>query len=208
MAALIAKLFEMLMKAIVIAIQVLAIVFLGLLVAVVFIIPWLIRIGGLLVFAYGLYEITLAVNAVYAAFTDTVPLVALYVFVAIVQLSIFFLLSALDLRLVWGATYFSGASMLWLAKRGIVQVLANWQHAGLFFRALPPLLFIALVATETLKAARKREGYPTAQYSGILSGAIRNGLDRIESIALPVANAESNEATNNEKESQEGGDAA
>ena len=208
MAALIAKLFEMLMKAIVIAIQVLAIVFLGLLVAVVFIIPWLIRIGGLLVFAYGLYEITLAVNAVYAAFTDTVPLVALYAFVAIAQLSIFFLLSALDLRLVWGATYFSGASMLWLAKRGIVQVLANWQHAGLFFRALPPLLFIALVATETLKAARKREGYPAAQYSGILSGAIRNGLDRIESIALPVANAESNEATNNEKESQEGGDAA
>ncbi len=185
--------------------QFLAIVLLGLLVAIVYIIPWLIRVGGLLVFTYGLYEIIEVVTLIYATFTPTVPLVSLYAFVGAVQVSIFFLLAALDLRLVWGAIYASGASMLWIAKHGVVHVIATWQHADLFFRALPPLLFISLVATETLKAGRRREGYPATQYAGILSGAIRNGLNRIESIAVPVVTTESEIRTT--EEATEGGDA-
>jgi len=179
-----AKLAIQLTKAIRILAVFLSVLLLGLLVAIVFIIPWLIRVGSLLIFTYGLYEIIVTVNVIYAAFTDTVPLVALYAFVGIVQFSIFFLLAALDLRLVWGAICFSGASMLWIAERGIPAVFAHWQLADLFFHALPPLLFITLVATETLKAARRREGYPAVQFSGALSHAIHNVLNQAESIIV------------------------
>lgn len=78
----------------------LTIALLGFLIALLFIIPWLIRAGGLLIFAYGLFEIITAVNMIYASFTDTVPLVALYTFVGSVQLALFFVVSALDLRLI------------------------------------------------------------------------------------------------------------
>ncbi len=182
----------------------LAILLLGLLVAIIFIIPWLIRLGALLVFAYGLFEITLAVDAIYAPFSDTIPLLALYAFVGIVQLALFFVVSALDLRLIWGATYLSGVLSHWAAKHGIVYILENWQYADLFFRAVPPLLFIALIATETLKAARRRDGYQEVRFTDSFSAVVHATLDRIESIGLPTDSDAALEAAVMEAE---GGDA-
>jgi hypothetical protein len=66
---------------------------------------------------------------------------------------------------VWGGMA-AGGLVLGSAAFGSIWLLANWQHADLFFRVLPPALFAILLIYETIHLRSVR----------------RNGIGKIEPI--------------------------
>ena len=185
------NLIDALIRALVIAVQFIVLAILGFLVACFYLLPWLLRIAGLLISVYGLYEMVMAVNAIYAIYTEPTPLFALYVFVIAIQISLVFLIAMLNTRLIWGATYFTGALSLWTTKTGIPLIWQHWQHADLFFRVLPPLLFVVFFIYLTLRGRLKRRpGWQPSKFSIFVPMLVENALGKADafSISIPAFN--------------------
>ena len=198
------NLIEALIRAVVIAVQFLWIAILGFLVACFYLLPWLLRIGGLLISVYGISEMVMAVNAIYAIYTEPTPLFALYVFVITIQISLVFLIAMLNTRLIWGATYFAGALSLWTTKSGIPLIWRNWEHADLFFRVLPPLLFVVFFIYLTLRGRLKRRpGWQPSKISMLVPALVENALGKADafSISIPAFNQGEGVATDIKEES-------
>jgi hypothetical protein len=158
MLAAISTLFRYLVQALIILLEFLIIIFLGILVAVIYAFPWALRIGAILIWFYGGYRLVVVVGEIYTPFSPEIPVMILQFFVVVVQLSAMIGLLIVNLRLSWGALYFTGGVPLWLAQKGIPDAFANWQHADFILRVLPPALWVMLLTLITIRGKRYKTG--------------------------------------------------
>ena len=158
MLAAISTLLRNLAQALITLIEFLVIIFLGILVAIIYALPWLLRIGAVIIWFYGGYRLVVAVGEIYTPFSPEIPVMILQFFVIIVQLSAMLGILIVNLRLSWGALYFTGSVPLWLATKGIPNAITNWQHADFMFRVLPPALWVMLLTLITIKGKRYKMG--------------------------------------------------
>ena len=186
MLAAISTLFRYLVQALIILIEFLVIVFLGILVAIIYALPWLLRIGAVIIWFYGGYRLVIAVGEIYAPFSSEIPVMILQFFVIIVQLSAMIGILIVNLRLSWGALYFTGGVPLWLALKGIPDAFANWQHADFMFRVLPPALWAMLLILITIKGKRYKAGkYLTPSFASGLPSFVDLVMDKAGEIMPP-----------------------
>ena len=172
MMATITNLLRRLIQALVILIQFLIIVLLGILVAVIYALPWVMRIGAILLWFYGAYVFVMKIDEIYASFSPEFPVMVLQFFVLTVQLGVFFSLLLLNLKLLWGALYFTGGIPLWIALVGIPSAFENWEHADFIFRILPPTLWAMMLIYATIKGRSKRTGGKSRSVFGRLPGFV------------------------------------
>jgi hypothetical protein len=158
MTSVITTLFRYLVQALIILIEFLTIVFLGIFVAIIYALPWVLRIGAVIIWFYGGYRLVVVVGEIYTPFSPEIPVMILQFFVIIVQLSAMLGILIVNLRLSWGALYFTGSVPLWLATKGIPNAITNWQHADFMFRVLPPALWVMLLTLITIKGKRYKMG--------------------------------------------------
>ncbi len=156
--SLIANIFRWLIYALIILFQFLVIVALGILVGIIYTLPWVLRVLAVLIWFYGGYQLVMVISDVYTPFTPEFPVMVLQFFVVIVQLTAFVSILILSGRLVWGALYFTGGIPLWIALSGIPSAFANWRYANFIFRILPPALWVMLLLYITLKGKAKKNG--------------------------------------------------
>ena len=157
MAAVIATLIQWIVKFATILFQFILIVLLGLLVAFLAALPWLLRIAALLTWLFAAWFGLNAIQAIYAPFTEEIPLMALKGALILAQVSWLGLMVLAVREHVWGGLAMGAivvGGLSWLA----LQVSENWQYAYLFFRVLPPALFSVLLIYETIHLRSKRRG--------------------------------------------------
>ena len=81
MLAAISTLLRYLVQALIVLVEFLVIVFLGILVAIIYAFPWLLRIGAILIWFYGGYRLVIVVDEIYAPFSPEIPVMILQFFV-------------------------------------------------------------------------------------------------------------------------------
>ena len=162
--SLIGSLLQWLIYALIVLIQFLVIIALGILVAIIYTLPWALRIGAIVIWFYGGYRFVMAVGDVYTPFSPEIPVMILQFFVVFVQLGAFvsLLLISGGGQLVWGELYFTGGVPLWLALKGIPDALESWTHAAFIFSVLPPALWVMMLVYLTLKGKARRVGQTSA----------------------------------------------
>ena len=157
MAAVIATLIQWIVKFATILFQFLLIVALGLLVAILAALPWLLRMAAMLSWLFAAWFGLNAIQTIYSPFTDEIPLMALKGALILAQVSWLGLMVLAVREHVWGGLAMGAivvGGLSWLA----LQISENWQYAYLFFRVLPPALFSVLLIYETIHLRSKRRG--------------------------------------------------
>ncbi len=130
---------------------------LGLLVAFLAALPWLLRIAAMLTWLFAAWFGLNAIQTIYAPFTDEIPLMALKGALILAQVSWLGLVILVVREHVWGGLAM-GAIVVGGLARLALQISENWQYADLFFRVLPPALFSVLLIYETIHLRSKRRG--------------------------------------------------
>ena len=127
-----------------------AIIILGIVGAILYSLPWLLRIVALLLWLGGDYLGISTIEAIYAPISPSTPVLALQF--AVILMSIGWLLIVLNknTKLVWGGMA-AGGFVIGGASTGAIWLTSHWQHADLFFRVLPPALFSVLLIYETIR---------------------------------------------------------
>ena len=144
----------------------LAIVILGIVGAILYSLPWLLRIVALLLWLGGDYLGITSIQTIYSPISPAIPVIALQF--AVILLSVGWLLFVLNknTRLVWGGMA-AGGLFIGSASIGSIWLLAHWQFADLFFRVLPPALFSVLLIYETIRMRSIRRNGNMKLESGI-----------------------------------------
>lgn len=157
MVAVIASLIQLIVKFATILFQFILIVLLGLLVAFLAALPWLLRMVAMLAWLFAAWFGLNAIQTIYAPFTDEIPLMALKGALIFVQVSWLGLMILSTHENVWGGLAM-GAIMVggfsWLA----LVVWEHWRYANLFYRVLPSALFSVLLIYETIHLRSMRRG--------------------------------------------------
>jgi hypothetical protein len=146
MPAIIINLLKAIWKALLLLGQFLVILFLGLVAAILYALPWLLRLACIVVWLVGGYLAIEAIQKIYGTYSPSGAVLAL-------QFAIIFLMVAWAGTLlkaspknVWGGLLLGGLLPAWITWQGIPWLFLEWQHADLFFRVLPPALFsLALI---------------------------------------------------------------
>ena len=127
-----------------------AIIILGIVGAILYSLPWLLRIVALLIWLGGDYLGISTIQAIYAPISPATPVIALQF--AVILMSVGWLLIVLNknTKLVWGGMA-AGGIVIGGASSGSIWLLSHWQYADLFFRVLPPTLFSVLLIYETIR---------------------------------------------------------
>ncbi len=189
LAEIIATLAKALATATILLVQILLVVLLGFLVAVFYALPWLIRAGALLTWFYGVYRSVLLTMQLYAPFTPPPPLIALQVFVALVQFGALLVIFKLNPRLAWGALYLIGGLSLWLSTHFIPQAILH-PHADLILRLLPSTIWASLLIYITIRAKRRQAGKMLELFNQAALGARVSGwLDAIDAFGTSLLQA-------------------
>ena len=128
----------------------LTIIILGIVGAILYSLPWLLRIVALLLWLGGDYLGISTIEAIYAPISPATPVIALQF--AVILMSVGWLLIVLNknTKLVWGGMAASGL-VICGASKGAIWLTSHWQYADLFFRVLPPALFSVLLIYETIR---------------------------------------------------------
>ena len=128
----------------------LTIIILGVIGAILFALPWLLRIVAVLLWLCGDYLGISTIQAIYFPISPAIPVVALQF--AVILMSVGWLLIVLNknTKLVWGGMA-AGGLVIGGASIGSMWLLHHWQYADLFFRVLPPALFSVLLIHETIR---------------------------------------------------------
>jgi hypothetical protein len=137
-------------------IQFLIIVALGLVAALLFILPWLIRIAALFMWLAAAYIGMLSIQTIYAPFSDEVPLFALQFALIILMTAWVMVLMMKSENHLWGGLIIGSVSMA-VFTQGMNWLSENWRYAGLAFRVLPATLFSVLLLYITLRLRSKRQ---------------------------------------------------
>lgn len=194
------KLATQLTKAVRILAVFLSVLLLGLLVAVAYTLPWILRAGSLLLWFYGIYRSVLLIHQLFLPFTPPIPLMALDVFVALLQFGSLLVIFRLNPRLAWGALTLIGSFSLWFSTR-LIPALMNKTHANLVLRILPPVLWGGLLLFITIRAKRRQMGQRvTFLDQAVVRLKIEEALAAIDAFGASLF-------TSPEPEVEEGGDA-
>ena len=131
-------------------IEFLAAMILGVLFAILFALPWILRAASVLIWLCGDYLGITSIHAIYAPNSPVIPVIALQF--AVILMSVGWLLIALskNTSLVWGGMT-AGGLVIGGASIGAAWLLAHWRYADLFFRVLPPALFSLLLIYEMIR---------------------------------------------------------
>ena len=144
----------------------LAIVILGIVGAILYSLPWLLRIVALLIWLGGDYLGISTIQAIYFPISPAIPVVALQF--AVILMSVGWLLIVLNknTKLVWGGMA-AGGLVIGGASIGSIWLLSHWRYADLFFRVLPPALFSVLLIYETIRLRSMHRNRNTQLESGL-----------------------------------------
>ena len=117
----------------------LMVILLGMVAALLFIMPWLLRALALIGWLTGTFLIWLTINNLYSAFTPALPLIALTAVPAILSAAlVVWLFYRGQQGRLWGAMALWGA-IGWLIWKGSL-LLAKWQYGLLAAQILPAAL--------------------------------------------------------------------
>lgn len=145
---------------------------LGLLTALLLVLPWLMRAAALVIWLTAAWNGMNAVWTIYAPFTQSIPLMALQLALILAQvcwLAVVFLYAR---EQVWGGMFMGGLAVggaSWLALR-----LQSWEYSGMLFRVLPPALFAILLIhlTVRLRPAARAKASAAAETEAALRAAM------------------------------------
>jgi len=139
----------------------LAIVILGIVGAVLYALPWLLKVVTLLLWMGGAYLGFTSIQVIYAPFSPAIPVIALQFAVILISVGWITILLRENTKLFWGGMA-AGGLVVGGASIGSIWLLAHWQYADLFFRVLPPALFSVLLIYETirLRSLRRNRNAP------------------------------------------------
>ena len=151
MKQIIAKLLTAIGKALRLLGQFLAILFLGLLAALLYALPWLLRMACILAWLMGAAMALQAVHDLYAPISPTGPILALQFAVIFLMVAWAGVILRTKPQFIWGGLALGGALPAWVVWKAIPWLLENWPHADLFFRLLPPALFSLALIHLTLR---------------------------------------------------------
>ncbi|WKZ38276.1 MAG: hypothetical protein QY332_10080 [Anaerolineales bacterium] len=127
---------------------------LGILVAILYIIPWFLRAATVLGWLAAAFLCLTTLRRIYSPFTDAVPMLALE-FLVIMLALLWAMAGMLAGKHVWGVLA-AGALTLWGVSSGMTWLSINWQHADLFFRVLPPVLLAVGMITLSIRTRARR----------------------------------------------------
>ena len=155
--SLIANLLTFIVKVFITLIQFLIVVVLGLVAAVLFALPWLLRAAALLIWLAAAYMGFTSIQTIYAPYSPAIPVIALQFAVILISVGWVIIVLSKNTSFVWGGMA-AGGLVVGSASIGSIWLLAHWQHADLFFRVLPPALFSVLLIYETihLRSVRRK----------------------------------------------------
>ena len=144
----------------------LAIIILGVVGAILYSLPWLLRIVALLLWLGGDYLGISSIQAIYAPISPAIPMIALKF--ALILMSVGWLLIVLNKnpKLVWGGMA-AGGLVIGGVSSGSIWLLSHWKYADLFFRVLPPALFSVLLIYETIRLRSLRRNGNMKSESGL-----------------------------------------
>ena len=143
-----------------------AIIILGIVGAILYSLPWLLRIVALLLWLGGDYLGISSIQAIYAPISPAIPMIALKF--ALILMSVGWLLIVLNKnpKLVWGGMA-AGGLVIGGVSSGSIWLLSHWKYADLFFRVLPPALFSVLLIYETIRLRSLRRNGNMKLESGL-----------------------------------------
>lgn len=143
----------------------LRILILGIVVALLYAIPWLLRAAAVVGWLVAGYIGITTIDAIYAPYSPSIPLLALQfaVIIAMVAWSVVMLIA--NPKHIWGGLAAGGLVLYGLAH-GANWMMAHWQYANLFFRVLPPALFSAMLLFETIRLRLMRQAEGKIAMSG------------------------------------------
>jgi len=122
----------------------LVVILLGIIAALLFIMPWLLRALALIGWLAGTFLIWLTINNLYSAFTPALPLIALTAVPAILSAAlVVWLFYRGQQGSLWGAMALWGV-IGWLIWKGSLLV-AEWQYGSLVVQVLPAVLSAVLL---------------------------------------------------------------
>lgn len=126
----------------------------GILGAIFYALPWLLRglsVIGWLVSAFIALQ---TIRAIYSPFSDDIPVFALQ-FMVIVLMVLWAMLGLMNKKDVWGFLAAGGAVMYGVSY-GATWLMPNWQYAELFFRVLPVMMLAVGMITISIRTRTRR----------------------------------------------------
>jgi hypothetical protein len=127
-----------------------AIVILGVMGAILYSLPWLLRLVAVLLWLWGNYLGITSIQAIYSPISPAMPVIALQFAVILMSVGWVLIVLSKNTKLVWGSMA-AGGLVIGGASIGSIWLLSHWQYADLFFRVLPPTLFSVLLIFETIR---------------------------------------------------------
>lgn len=131
--------------------QFLAILFLGLLAALLYALPWLLRIACVLGWLVGGYMTIDAIQNLYGFHSPIGAVLALQFAVIFLMVAWAGSLLLVNPKHIWGGLALGGLLPAWITWKGLPWLFANWEYADLFIRILPPALFSLALFYITLR---------------------------------------------------------
>jgi hypothetical protein len=151
---LIAAVFRFLLNAVTSLATFLIALTLGILAAILYLIPWLLRTASVLGWLIAAFLCITTLRGIYSPFTDAVPMFALE-FVVIMLALLWAMVGLREGRQVWGILA-AGALTMWGLSSGMTWLSIHWQYAQLFFSVLPPaLLAVGMISLSIRTRARR-----------------------------------------------------
>ncbi len=128
----------------------LVIVILGIVGAILYALPWMLRVAALLLWLGGAYLGFNSIQMIYSPFSPTIPVIALQFAIILISIGWIAILLRVNTKFFWGGMATGGLAVGGVSI-GFTSLLSYWQYADLFFRVLPPTLFSVLLIYETIR---------------------------------------------------------
>ena len=145
---------------------------LGLLVAFLAALPWLLRMTAMLSWLFAAWFGLNAIQTIYAPYSPAIPVIALQFSVILILVGWVLVVLSKNTNFIWGGMA-AGGLVMGSAAIGAIRLLAHWQHADLFFHVLPPALFAILLIYETthLRSVLRNRNVPLEADRNIVDDA-------------------------------------
>jgi hypothetical protein len=136
-----------------------AVLALGIVAAILYAIPWLLRAAAVVGWLAAGYVGITTVNAIYSPYSPSLPVLALQFAVIAAMVAWTGAMLLVNPKHIWGSLA-AGSLALYGFSYGANWMMVHWQYADLFFRVLPPALFAAMLLHETihLRLTRRNAG--------------------------------------------------
>jgi hypothetical protein len=129
---------------------------LGIVGAVLYALPWLLRATALLIWLGGAYLGIIVIETIYAPYSPAIPVIALQFAVILASVAWMSILLNKNARFLWGGVAAGGLVIGGMAL-GAAWMAEHWKYASLLFRVLPPALFSVLLIHETIRLRALRQ---------------------------------------------------